>query len=244
MSISRWNAPITTYPAMPSRADRPSRKTGRPRSAGTTQLLEQLTDHDDNLLEQLLMDQVPEPARSLPTSKRETSDNLGVSVLFGVRSNGWGVRRLLKALRHEAPGPEATTAARLRRRCPTVHAFKICSWRIGWPAGPGRAFRDRSMKIATSKAPATNMAGLVPVFRAGRQNQQDLRSQATATSSPLPGRRRSNPGDWHAQAKLPAADRNQPAASRNCSLAVQPAGPRTTSSCRVPWPAFWRRIRA
>ena len=89
-----------------------------------THLLEQLADHDDTLLEQLLMDQVPEPGTIFADLKRETSDNLGVSVLFGSAQNGWGVRRLLKALRHEAPGPEAT-AQRLGVDAPAVHAFKI-----------------------------------------------------------------------------------------------------------------------
>ncbi|HEY0628412.1 MAG TPA: GTP-binding protein, partial [Sphingomicrobium sp.] len=89
-----------------------------------TQLLEQLADHDDTLLEQLLMDQVPEPGTIFADLKRETSDNLGVSVLFGSAQNGWGVRRLLKALRHEAPGPEST-AARLGVDAPAVYAFKI-----------------------------------------------------------------------------------------------------------------------
>ncbi|MDQ3144613.1 MAG: GTP-binding protein, partial [Pseudomonadota bacterium] len=73
-----------------------------------THLLEQLADHDDRLLEQLLMDQAPTPGTIFADLARETSDNLGVSVLFGSASNGWGVRRLLKALRHEAPGPAAT----------------------------------------------------------------------------------------------------------------------------------------
>ena len=89
-----------------------------------TQLLEQLADHDDTLLEQLLMDQVPEPGTIFADLRRETSDNLGVSVLFGSAQNGWGVRRLMKALRHEAPGPEAT-AARLGVDAPAVYAFKI-----------------------------------------------------------------------------------------------------------------------
>ena len=48
-----------------------------------TQLLEQLAEHDDALLEALLMDQVPEPGTIFSDLKRETSDNLGVSVLFG-----------------------------------------------------------------------------------------------------------------------------------------------------------------
>jgi elongation factor G len=75
-------------------------------------LLEQLADHDDALLEQLLMDMVPDPKTVLTDLARETAENLGVPVLFGSAANGFGVRRLLKALRHETPEP-ARAAARL-----------------------------------------------------------------------------------------------------------------------------------
>ncbi|HMI40077.1 MAG TPA: elongation factor G [Sphingomicrobium sp.] len=89
-----------------------------------TQMLEMLADHDDALLEQLLMDETPEPKTIFADLARETSDNLGVSVLFGSAAGGSGVRRLLKALRHEAPGPEAT-AQRLGATDPCLFAFKI-----------------------------------------------------------------------------------------------------------------------
>ena len=89
-----------------------------------TQMLERLADHDDTLLEQLLMDQVPEQSTIFADLARETGENLGVSVLFGSASSSWGVRRLLKALRHEAPGPE-TTAKRLSVTNPALYAFKI-----------------------------------------------------------------------------------------------------------------------
>lgn len=75
-------------------------------------LLEQLADHDDALLEQLLMDMVPDPKTVLTDLARETQENLGVPVLFGSAANGFGVRRLLKALRHETPEP-MRAAARL-----------------------------------------------------------------------------------------------------------------------------------
>ena len=89
-----------------------------------TQMLEQLADHDDTLLEQLLMDQVPEAQTIFADLARETGENLGVPVLFGSASSCWGVRRLLKALRHEAPGPEAT-ARRLSVSDPSLYAFKV-----------------------------------------------------------------------------------------------------------------------
>ena len=89
-----------------------------------TQMLEQLADHDDNLLEQLLMDQVPEAQTIFSDLARETGENLGVSVLFGSAQSCWGVRRLLKALRHEAPGPDST-ARRLSVSDPSLYAFKV-----------------------------------------------------------------------------------------------------------------------
>ena len=69
-----------------------------------THMLEQLADHDDELLEQLLMDQAPYVETVFKDLARETGESLGVSVLFGSAVSSWGVRRLLKALRHEAPG--------------------------------------------------------------------------------------------------------------------------------------------
>src|SRR5215217_3142022 len=72
-----------------------------------TQMLEHLADHDDELLEQLLMDQTPEQDRVLKDLARETGESLAVPVLFGSASSAWGIRRLLKALRHEAPDSKA-----------------------------------------------------------------------------------------------------------------------------------------
>ena len=89
-----------------------------------THMLEQLADHDDELLEQLLMDEVPSQDRILQDLARETGESLGVPVLFGSASSAWGVRRLLKALRHEAPAP-AAAARRLSVTDPSLHVFKI-----------------------------------------------------------------------------------------------------------------------
>ena len=105
------------------RIDMPSDLATRQAEA-RTQMLERLADHDDILLEQLLMDQVPEQATIFADLARETGENLSVSVLFGSASSSWGIRRLLKALRHEAPGP-ATTAKRLSVTSPALYAFKI-----------------------------------------------------------------------------------------------------------------------
>jgi elongation factor G len=69
-------------------------------------MLEQLADFDDELLEQLLSDVVPSRDAVFGDLVREMNQGLIVPVFFGSALNGFGVRRLLKALRHEAPLPE------------------------------------------------------------------------------------------------------------------------------------------
>src|SRR6476659_7514327 len=95
-----------------------------------THMLEQLADHDDELLEQLLMDQAPTREKVLQDLARETGDNLGVSLLFGSAISSWGVRRLLKAMRHEVPGPQSA-ANRLSVSDPSMYIFKIMHGSIG-----------------------------------------------------------------------------------------------------------------
>ncbi|HEY8434283.1 MAG TPA: GTP-binding protein, partial [Sphingomicrobium sp.] len=95
-----------------------------------TQMLEQLADHDDELLEQLLMDEAPTREKVLQDLARETGGNLGVSVLFGSASSSWGVRRLLKAMRHETPSATAS-ASRLSVSDPSLYVFKIVHGSIG-----------------------------------------------------------------------------------------------------------------
>src|SRR6202008_2005996 len=99
-------------------------------SEARTQMLEQLADHDDERLEQLLMDQAPTREKVLQDLARETGDNLGVSLLFGSAISSWGVRRLLKAMRHEAPGPQSA-ANRLSLSDPSMYVFKILHGSIG-----------------------------------------------------------------------------------------------------------------
>jgi elongation factor G len=86
-------------------------------------MLEQLADHDDALMEALLMDQVPDPKTVFADLAHETAANLGVPVLFGAALKAFGVRRLLKAIRHEAPRPEST-AERLLAEGSAAFVFK------------------------------------------------------------------------------------------------------------------------
>ncbi|HEV2817424.1 MAG TPA: elongation factor G [Allosphingosinicella sp.] len=89
-----------------------------------TQMLEHLADHDDALLEQLLMDEIPDRQTVFDDLARETGQGQIVPVLFGSAQNGFGVRRLMKALRHEAPGP-AAAAERLGATGSCAFIFKV-----------------------------------------------------------------------------------------------------------------------
>src|SRR4029079_6503611 len=75
-------------------------------------LVEKLADFDDALLEQLLEDVQPSKEEIFQHLTKDFQKNLIVPVFVGAASQDYGVRRLWKALRHEAPGP-AETAARL-----------------------------------------------------------------------------------------------------------------------------------
>jgi elongation factor G len=75
-------------------------------------MLETLADHDDELMEQLLEDIEPPRDKIFDDLAKELRDRIVCPVLLGCATRSNGVLRLLKALRHEAPGV-AETAARL-----------------------------------------------------------------------------------------------------------------------------------
>ena len=87
-------------------------------------MLEQLADHDDVLLEQLLSDEVPPLDVIFGDLHRELAEGQAVPVLFGSALNGFGVRRLLKMLRHDTPAMEQC-AARLGISADGAQIFKI-----------------------------------------------------------------------------------------------------------------------
>ena len=87
-------------------------------------MLEQLADHDDILLEQLLSDEQPSLQTIFADLAQETASGLIVPVLFGSAANGFGIRRLLKMLRHDTPAP-AKTAERLGITGAAAQVLKI-----------------------------------------------------------------------------------------------------------------------
>jgi elongation factor G len=75
-----------------------------------TSLVEKLADFDDALLEQLLEDVQPSKEEIYKHLTQDFQRNLIVPVFVGAAAQDHGVRRLWKALRHEAPQPQETAA--------------------------------------------------------------------------------------------------------------------------------------
>jgi elongation factor G len=73
-------------------------------------MLEALADFDDEMLEKLLEETVPATDEVYAQCRNDLREGLIVPVFLGAAEHDHGVRRLLKALRHEAPSPEATAA--------------------------------------------------------------------------------------------------------------------------------------
>ena len=71
-------------------------------------MLETLADHDDELMEQLLEDIQPPRDKVFDDLAKELRERIVCPVLLGVATRSNGVLRLLKALRHEAPGVKET----------------------------------------------------------------------------------------------------------------------------------------
>src|SRR5215471_1867074 len=185
-----------------------------------THMLEQLADHDDELLEQLLMDQAPTREKVLQDLARETGDNLGVSVLFGSANSSWGVRRLLKAMRHEAPAPQGT-ANRLGVSDPSLYVFKIIHGSIGRLA-LSRVVGGRIAEGSDLKADDGEHARLGALFtvqgektnKVGEARDGDIIAVAKIDSVKT--------GQWLGAGKLPSAvDVEYPA--RNCAIAIEPS---------------------
>jgi elongation factor G len=93
-------------PGKPSeRIDIPPEMTESEREARFN-MLEKLADFDDALMEALLSDATPDVNAVFADLVRETHENLIAPLFLGSAQSEGGVARLLKALRHETPGPE------------------------------------------------------------------------------------------------------------------------------------------
>nr|WP_294560242.1 elongation factor G [uncultured Rhodopila sp.] len=76
--------------------------------AALGKLVETLADHDDALLEKVLEDMKPTPEELFRDMHKDLLEGSVIEVLVGAAEHGNGIRRLWKALRHDAPDPAET----------------------------------------------------------------------------------------------------------------------------------------
>jgi elongation factor G len=115
-------------------------------------MLEKLADHDDELMEQLLEDIPPPRDKVFDDLAKELRDGLICPVFLGAATRTNGVLRLMKALRHEAPGIEQTVRrlgieptndplAYVLKTLHTTHGGKMSITRVlNGPVGDGTTF--------------------------------------------------------------------------------------------------------
>jgi elongation factor G len=104
-------------------------------------MLERLADYDDALMEQLIGDIEPPRDQVFDDLAHDLREGHVVPLLMGSATAGHGVTRLLKALRHEAPGvtqtrerlgvePEGPALAQIVRTIHTAHGGKLSLARV------------------------------------------------------------------------------------------------------------------
>jgi elongation factor G len=158
-------------------------------------MLEQLADHDDQLLEQLLMDEEPDRATIFADLARETRENLVVPLLFGSASNGFGVRRLLKALRHDAPSPEAA-AERLGAKGGCAFVFKISHGGNMGRLALARVFGGALAEGSELKGPGGDMVRVGTLFAMQGEKPVKLGKAATGDVVAVAKAEGVHAGEW------------------------------------------------
>jgi len=104
-------------------------------------MLEKVADYDDELMEQLLEDIEPERDKVFEDLVTEMRDGLICPVFIGSAEHGNGILRLMKALRHEAPGitetlerlsvePSSDTILQVMKTIHTPHGGKMSVSRV------------------------------------------------------------------------------------------------------------------
>ncbi|MFO0603435.1 MAG: elongation factor G [Polyangiales bacterium] len=186
-------------------------------------LLEHLADFDDHLLTELLEDVAPPAEEVYANLRDDLKADLLVDVFFGSAEQDHGVRRLLKALRHEAPEPHETAtrlgvpagAGALVQSFKTVHAPHVGKlsfarvWRgeveDGMALGGGRVsgvhrlFGVKQTRAAKAVAGEVVALGHLDALRTGHAVDADGAVELIAAEEPQPvvalALRPTRPGD-------------------------------------------------
>jgi len=128
-------------------------------------MLERLADYDDALMEELIGDIEPPRDQVFDDLRKELREGHTVPVLFGSAERGNGITRLLKALRHEAPG---VTTTRERLGVPAdgpalAHVMKTIHTAHGGKLSLARVMRGQFREgetVVGSRGVETRIGGL------------------------------------------------------------------------------------
>ncbi|CAN7513087.1 elongation factor G [Rhizobium sp. LjRoot258] len=131
------------------------------------EMLEQFSEFDDWLLEELIEDREPASDTLFAISSRILKENRVIPVLFGAASHSNGVMRLMKALRHEAP-----PATALRTRLATSSgaeetALSAVSFHAYHKANVGKTVLVRALADGLKQGASLGGATLGPLQEAG-----------------------------------------------------------------------------
>ena len=131
-------------------------------------MLERLADYDDALMEELISDIEPPRDQVFDDLTKELRAGLVAPLFIGSAERGAGVTRLLKALRHEAPGIDETRArlgvdgkgagAGARHPHDTYAAWRQAVGRARVCAAPSRTDRRSSRRMARTGSRACRVS--------------------------------------------------------------------------------------
>ena len=130
-------------------------------------MLETLADHDDELMEQLLEDIPPPRDKIFDDLTKELRDGLVCPVLVGTATRTNGVLRLMKALRHEAPGV-TKTIERLRLKGaadPIVNVIKTFHTTHGGKMSVVRVLNGQVADGTTFANPEREVGRVAGIFK-------------------------------------------------------------------------------
>ena len=199
-------------------------------------MLEKLADHDDELMEQLLEDIPPPRDKVFDDLAKELREGLVCPVLMGVATRTNGVLRLLKALRHEAPGVDDDRQA--ARRQAGSDAGRLCAQDASTPRMPARCRSSRVLSGqigdgVTLTSPEREAGRVVRHLQAARPELREARAGARRRNRRA---RQARTCQDRRHAVAPASrrmrrwSRSQPLCRRCWRSPSRPRSARTTSS--------------
>ena len=143
-----------------------------------------------------------------------------MSVLFGSATGSWGVRRLLKAMRDEAPAG-SSTASRLSVTDPAMYIFKVVHGSIGRLA-MARVLGGNIAEGSDLKTADGEHARVGSLFKVQGEKTQKISQASDGDVVAVAKIDLVKAGDWLGAGKVPqSVEVSYPA--RNCVFAIEPA---------------------